>query len=372
MQNNISNISIKNKIPVGILGATGIVGQNYIRLLENHPWFDVQFVSASPNSAGKTYSQAVDGKWQMLTPIPDSVKNLIVADANIVDSVIGQCKLVFSCFEISDKKAIQDLEFGYAKAGIVVVSNASAHRWTDDVPMLLPEINSSHLDILELQKTNHNLTDGFVVVKPNCSIQSYLTPIYALMEAGFEVKKLIVNTLQAVSGAGYPGVSSMDMIDNIVPYIGGEEEKTENEPLKILGSIVNNQFSNFNDLVISAHCNRVPVIDGHTATISMLFGDKKPTEQEIIDIWTNFRSVPQDLALPFAPVHPIAYTQESNRPQPRKDRDTDKGMRCTIGRLRVCPVFDYKFVALSHNTVRGAAGGGILNAELLVAKGLVG
>lgn len=368
MQNNIS---LNSKIPVGILGATGIVGQNYIKLLQNHPWFDVQFVSASPNSAGKTYAQAVNGKWQMITPIPNSVKNLIVANANVVDGVASQCKLVFSCFDLPDKKAIQDLEFEYAKAGIVVVSNTSAHRWTDDVPMLLPEINSSHLDILQTQKVNHSWNDGCVIVKPNCSIQSYITPIYALIEAGFEVKKLIVNTLQAVSGAGYPGVSSMDMIDNIVPYIGGEEEKTESEPLKILGSIDKGRFVDFAGLKISAHCNRVPVIDGHTATVSILFGDKKPTQQQIIDIWNNFKSVPQDLSLPSAPIKPIAYITESNRPQPRKDRDADKGMRCTIGRLRVCPVFDYKFVGLSHNTIRGAAGGGILNAELIVAKGLV-
>jgi aspartate-semialdehyde dehydrogenase len=252
-----------------------------------------------------------------------------------------------------------------------VVSNASANRKTDDVPMLIPEINSDHLRMIKIQQKNHGWDKGFIVVKPNCSLQSYLTPIYALNKAGFPVKKIIITTLQAVSGAGYPGVPSLDMIDNVVPFIGGEEEKTEEEPLKILGSIVNNKFVKNKDLIVSATCTRVPVTNGHLATVNILFKDKKPSKEEVIRIWKSFKSVPQDLKLPFAPIHPIIYREEENRPQPAKDRDTDKGMAVTVGRLRDCKIFDYKFVSLSHNTVRGAAGGGILNAELLVKEGYI-
>jgi aspartate-semialdehyde dehydrogenase len=359
------------KIKVGVLGATGMVGQNYIRLLENHPWFEVTHVAASTNSAGVLYSEAVEGRWQMATPIPAKVAKLKVVDVMNIEEAAKKCDFVFSAFEMPDKKLIQETEEAYARAGLPVVSNASAHRWTSDVPMLIPEINANHTDIISTQQKNCGFKKGFIAVKPNCSLQSYLTPLYALEQAGYEIKKVILTTMQAVSGAGYPGVPSLDMIDNIVPYIGGEEEKTEQEPLKILGNIKNGKFENRKGLSISATCTRVPVIDGHTASVSILFGNKKPTHEEILRIWKEFRSVPQELKLPFAPVAPIHYTEESNRPQPRKDRDLDKGMAVTVGRLRPCPVFDFKFVALSHNTVRGAAGGGILNAELLVKKGYI-
>ena len=356
---------------MGILGATGMVGQNYIKLLDGHPWFSVSYVAASANSAGQKYEDAVKGRWQMDISIPKNVKNLKVEDVTDIEKAKGKCDFVFSAFEISDKKVIKETEEAYAKMGIPVVSNASANRWTLDVPMLIPEINSDHIEIIKTQKKNHNWDKGFIAVKPNCSLQSYLTPIYALEKAGFPIKKIMITTLQATSGAGYPGVPSLDMIDNIVPYIGGEEEKTEKEPLKILGNIKNGEFIERKDLKISATCTRVPVVDGHTAVVNILFKDKKPTKEKIIEIWKNFKSIPQDLKLPFAPMTPIIYTEEENRPQPRKDRDADKGMAVTVGRLRECNIFDYKFVALSHNTVRGAAGGGILNAELLVKKGFI-
>jgi aspartate-semialdehyde dehydrogenase len=356
------------KINVGVIGATGMVGQNYIRLLDNHPWFNVTYVAASPKSAGKSYEEAVMGKWQMVTDPPEKVRKLIVGDANEVRQAIGKCILVFSALEM-EKEKIKELEKEYAKAGIPVFSNASANRHVDNVPMLIPEINSNHIEIIPLQKKANGWDKGFIVVKPNCSLQSYMTPVYALVKAGYEVKRMIITTMQAVSGAGYPGVPSLDMIDNIVPLISGEEEKSEIEPQKIMGKIVNGKIVNDTSMKISAHCNRVPVIDGHTACVSLEFGAKKPSLDEIKKIWKDFRSEPQELNLPFAPKKPIIYREEPNRPQPRKDRDSDKGMAATVGRLRECKVFDIRFVCLSHNTVRGAAGGGILNAELLKAKG---
>lgn len=356
------------KINVGIIGATGMVGQNYIRLLDNHPWFNVTYVAASPKSAGKSYEEAVMGKWQMISDPPEKVRKLIVKDANDVSQAIGKCALVFSALEM-EKEKIKELEAAYAKAGIAVFSNASANRHVDNVPMLIPEINSNHIEIIPQQKKANGWDKGFIVVKPNCSLQSYMAPVYALIKAGYEVKRMIITTMQAVSGAGYPGVPSLDMIDNIVPFISGEEDKSEVEPQKIMGKIVNGKIVNDTSMKISAHCNRVPVIDGHTACVSLEFGAKKPSLEEIRKIWEEFRSEPQELNLPFAPKKPIIYREEPNRPQPRKDRDSDKGMAVTVGRLRECKVFDIRFVCLSHNTVRGAAGGGILNAELLKAKG---
>ena len=353
---------------VGVLGATGMVGQMYIKLLENHPWFQVNYIAASPRSAGKQYSEAVAGRWHMQTEIPRNVRELIVEDACNVEKAAGKCSFVFSALEM-DKQAIRDLENKYAQNDVPVVSNASAHRWTEDVPMLIPEINHQHLDIIPMQKKNHGWKNGFVVVKPNCSLQSYLTPIYALEKANFKVSRMIVTTLQAVSGAGYPGVASLDIVDNVVPFIGGEEEKSEKEPFKILGKIENGKFMNNDSMKISAHCNRVSVHDGHTACVSFEFAERKPPKEEIVRIWREFRSLPQELKLPFAPEQPIIYREEEDRPQPRKDRDNEKGMAVTIGRLRECNVFDYRFVGLSHNTIRGAAGGGILNAELLKARG---
>lgn len=362
---------MSNKIPVGILGATGAVGQNYINLLRDHPWFEVAYVAASPRSAGKVYKDVVASKWLLGANIPASVAGLVIEDANDPSKAVGKCRFVFSALELDSKDEIKALENAYAGLGIPVVSNASAHRWTDDVPMLIPEINASHLEVIASQRKAHGWDKGFVVVKPNCSIQSYMIPVYALMQAGYEVKRMFVSTMQAVSGAGYPGVPSLDIIDNVVPYIGGEEEKTEKEPSKIFGKVEGGKIVAFGGLKVSAHCNRVPVIDGHTACVSLEFGDKKPDLAEIERIWSAFHGLPQELDLPFAPKTPIIVRHEANRPQPRRDRDEDKGMAVSVGRLRECPLFDIRFVGLSHNTVRGAAGGGILNAELLKAKGFI-
>jgi aspartate-semialdehyde dehydrogenase len=372
---------LMEKIPVGILGATGMVGQKYVRLLSDHPWFRVAYVAASPRSAGKPYSGAVAGRWHVdgsLNLSTDGgwgpgVGSLIVEDANDVSKALaarngGRCSFVFSALEMG-KEDIKNLEEAYAAAGIPVVSNASAHRWTGDVPMLIAEVNPHHADIIPLQRKNRGWDKGFIVVKPNCSIQSYTTPLWALIWEGYEIKRLSVTTMQAVSGAGYPGVPSWDMIDNLVPYIGGEEEKSEQEPLKIFGSIGDGAFINAAEPKISAHCNRVPVSDGHTACVSLEFGAKKPSIDEVKRIWADFRALPQEENFPTAPLRPIILREEADRPQPRKDRDAGGGMAVTVGRIRPCPVFDLRFTGLSHNTVRGAAGGGILNAELLTYKG---
>jgi aspartate-semialdehyde dehydrogenase len=361
---------MEKKIKVGILGATGMVGQNFIRLLKDHPWFDVVHLAASANSAGKKYKDAVAGRWHMREDIPEAVRNLMVEDASDINKAVGKCSLVFSAVEM-DKQAIMALEGDYAARGFVVVSNNSAHRHTEDVPVLIPEINPEHLDIIPAQQKNHGWNKGFIVVKPNCSIQSYMLPVYALMKAGYIIDKMIVTTLQALSGAGYPGPAAIDLVDNIVPFISGEEEKSEVEPKKIFGKIKNGKFVDDENIKISAHCNRVAVTDGHTACCSIQFSGKKPGMDEIIRIWENFSALPQELKLPSAPIPPMVYRTEANRPQPQKDRDAGRGMTVTVGRLRQCNVFDYRFIGMHHNTVRGAAGGGILSAELLKAKGLV-
>lgn len=358
------------KLKVGVIGATGMVGQNYVRLLGNHPWFEVVYLAASPASAGKRYHDAVAGRWHMLEDVPENVRDIKVEDANIVDSAIGRCALVFSAVEM-EKHAVASLELEYAKKGFAIVSNNSAHRHTEDVPVLIPEINADHLSIIPEQQKKHGWGKGFITVKPNCSIQSYMLPLYALIRAGYKIDKLIVTTLQALSGAGYPGPSALDLIDNIIPYIGGEEEKSEIEPKKILGKIHNGKFVYDDTIMISAHCNRVPVTDGHTACVSLQFSGKKPEINEIIEVWQDFRSLPQELKLPSAPVHPLIYRQETDRPQPRNDRNAGEGMAVSVGRLRKCNVFDYRFIGLHHNTIRGAAGGAILIAELLKAQGFV-
>ncbi|MBI4295570.1 MAG: aspartate-semialdehyde dehydrogenase [Chloroflexi bacterium] len=360
-----------NRLKVGIIGATGMVGQNYLRLLANHPWFEVTYLAASPGSAGKKYVEAVAGRWHMREGLPEKYRDMKVEDASIIDNAIGKCALIFSAIEM-DKQATATLEAEYARQGFAVVSNASAHRHTEDVPVLIPEINPDHLAVIPEQQKHHGWSKGFVVVKPNCSIQSYMLPLYALLKAGYTVDKVIVTTLQALSGAGYPGPSSLDMVDNIIPYISGEEEKSEVEPRKILGRLEGGKFAYNETIKISAHCNRVPVIDGHTACISLQFADKKPDMDEIVQLWQDFSGIPQELKLPSAPVPPMIYRTEPDRPQPQKDRDTGHSMAVTVGRLRKCNVFDYRFVGLHHNTVRGAAGGAILIAELLKAKGLVG
>ncbi len=362
---------VKKKIPVGILGATGMVGQQYINLLEDHPWFEVVYVAASPQSAGKKYKDALRSGWLVAGELPTSVAEIEVHDVADVKAAAHKCAFVFSAFEMPDKEAIREYENAYAHAGMPVFSNSSAHRATADVPMLIAEINPHHLAIIPYQQKAHGWKKGFIVVKPNCSLQSYLTPIHALLEAGYDVEKLIITTMQAVSGAGYPGVASLDVIDNVVPFIAGEEEKTQSEPYKILGSMKDGTFVPRKGLAISAHCNRIPVSDGHLACVNIQFGKKKPSQEKILEIWKKFSGEPQKLKLPFAPERPIIYRDEPDRPQPKKDRDADKAMTVSVGRLRACEVLDYKFVALSHNTVRGAAGGGILNAELAYKKGLL-
>ncbi|QQG37701.1 MAG: aspartate-semialdehyde dehydrogenase [Candidatus Kaiserbacteria bacterium] len=359
------------KIAVGVLGATGMVGQQYIRLLENHPWFEVAYVAASPQSAGKQYKEALKNGWLVGGELPARVGELVVGDVSDVAAAAKKCAFVFSAFEMPEKDLIRQYENEYAAADMPVFSNASAHRGTDNVPMIIAEINPHHLDIIPEQQKQNGWKKGFIVVKPNCSLQSYLTPIFALMKEGYEVEKLIITTLQAISGAGYPGVASLDVVDNVVPYIDGEEEKTENEPLKILGEAKGGTFVPHRGLAISAHCNRVPVTDGHLACVNVAFGKKKPSREEILSIWQTFRADPQTLDLPFAPKQPIIYRDEPNRPQPRKDRDADKAMAVSVGRLREDSVFDFKFASLSHNTVRGAAGGGILAAELAYKKGYI-
>jgi aspartate-semialdehyde dehydrogenase len=347
-----------------------MVGQNYLRLLSGHPWFSVTHVSASPRSAGKTYAEAVAGRWVMDEAMPEDVADLTVGDARNVDEASTKCDFVFSALGM-EKQAVRELEERYAAAGLPVISNNSAHRHTPDVPMLMPEVNPHHADIIPAQRNNRGWGKGFIAVKPNCSLQSYLPPVYALMAAGYGIESIVVTTLQGVSGAGYPGVSSIDVIDNIVPFIGGEEEKTEHEPLKILGSMEDGQFVDCDSLDISAHCNRVPVIDGHTACVSLRFESREPEMEEIIAIWRDFEAEPQKLNLPSAPRPPIIYRDEENRPQPRRDRGAGGGMAITVGRLRQCPVMSIRFVALSHNTVRGAAGGAILSAELLMVRGYI-
>jgi aspartate-semialdehyde dehydrogenase len=357
------------KLKVGILGGTGIVGQNYIKLLRNHPWFEIVDIAASPRSEGKPYKNAVKSKWQMDCNIPEDVKKLIVRNVFDFDSSkLSDIDFVFSAISLPDKEEIKSLEFQYAKLGLPVISNNSANRWTYDVPMLIPEINHEHLKILPIQQKSRGFSKGFVVVKPNCSIQSYITPIHALEQSGYTIEDVLVTTLQAVSGAGYPGVASLDMIDNIVPFIDGEEEKSEKEPLKVFGDLTDNGIRNRSDINFSATCIRVPVTDGHIASVSFKFKNSVPKLKEIIEIWKNYTSLPQALDLPFAPNKPIIYLENIDRPQPKKDRDNGKGMAVTIGRLREDRILDYKFVALSHNLIRGAAGGAILNAELLKAK----
>ncbi|MBS4167922.1 aspartate-semialdehyde dehydrogenase [Parachlamydia sp. AcF125] len=351
------------KIPVGILGATGMVGQHYLRLLENHPWFEVTFLCASTHSAGKTYQAAVEKRWHMPTPIPKRESQLYVEPIDQISTALNKCRFVFSAV---DSDTAQEYEEQYAAAGLPVISNASYHRQTADVPILIPEVNASHLSILPMQQKKRGWKKGFIVTKPNCSIQSYMIPLAALHET-FQVQKIWVTTMQAVSGAGYPGIPSWDICENIVPYIAEEEEKSENEPLKIFGSILNHEIVPTSQIHISAHCNRVPVLDGHLACVSVKFS-KTPSQEEILAVWNSYAPMTQTLQLPSAPQKTILYRKEPNRPQPRLDRDVGKGMSITVGRLRPCNLLDFRFVALSHNTLRGAAGGGILNAELLFTQ----
>ena len=352
------------KIKAGILGATGMAGQRYIQLLKDHPWFDVTFVAASSRSAGKSYGEAVEGRWYMQTPIPTSVVSLKVSDVAHIDSAIEACDFVFSAV---DSKTAREFEFAYAQKGIPVVSNASANRWTDDVPVIMPEVNYDHCQLIDAQKKQRGLEKGFVVAKPNCSLQSYLMAL-APLKKEFGLKNVVITTMQALSGAGYPGVPSLAIIDNVLPLIPGEEEKSEREPSKIFGAVKDGKIVCDDSFAISAHCNRVPTLDGHLACVSVEF-ESKPSREDILLIWNSFASYPQREHLPSAPPSPIIYIDEPDRPQVNRDRNAGNGMAVTVGRLRDCPVFHYRFACLSHNTIRGAAGGGILIAEMLKRQG---
>ena len=355
------------KLRVGILGATGMVGQRFISLLENHPWYEVVTVAASPRSAGKTYEEAVGDRWKMKTPMPEGVKKLIVANVNEVEKVAASVDFVFSAVDMT-KEEIRSIEDAYAKTETPVVSNNSAHRWTKDVPMVVPEINPEHFEVIEAQKKRLGTTRGFVAVKPNCSIQSYAPVLTAWKE--FEPTEVVATTYQAISGAGKTFKDWPEMVENIIPYIGGEEEKSEQEPLRIWGKVVDGEIVKAESPIITTQCIRVPVLDGHTAAVFVKFA-KKPTKEQLIDRIVNFKGLPQELELPSAPKQFIQYLEEDNRPQVQLDVNFEKGMGISVGRIREDSVYDFKFVGLSHNTVRGAAGGAILCAETLTAKGYI-
>ena len=350
---------------VGIVGATGMVGQRFLTLLENHPYFEVTALAASARSAGKTYVEAVGERWKMSTPIPDEYKNMTIIDAQNIDSMKELVDFVFCAVDMK-KDEIKALEEAYAKAEIPVVSNNSANRGTSDVPMVIPEINPEHLEIIAAQRKRLGTKRGFIAVKPNCSIQSYVPALTPLLK--FEPYEIVATTYQAISGAGKTFSEWPEMVDNVIPFIGGEEEKSEQEPLKVWGKIEDGKIVKATSPVITTQCIRVPVTDGHTAAVFVKFRSK-PTKEEILEAWQNFAGEPQALDLPHAPKQFITYFEEDNRPQAKLDRDIYGGMGVTVGRLREDHVYDYKFVGLSHNTLRGAAGGAVLIAELLYKKG---
>jgi aspartate-semialdehyde dehydrogenase len=356
---------MERKLRVGVLGATGMVGQRFIALLANHPWFEVVTVAASPRSAGKTYREAIGERWIMDMPIPEPITDLIVLNAAEIEKVGREVDFV-CCAVDMPKEETKKLEEDYAKADIPVISNNSAHRWTPDVPMVIPEINPEHVQIIEAQRKRLGCKNGFIAVKPNCSIQSYVPALHPLMK--FKPKEVVACTYQAISGAGKTFKDWPEMIDNVIPFIGGEEEKSEKEPLKIWGKIAGDKIVNSVSPAITTQCIRVPVTNGHLATVFVNF-EQKPSKEEIIELWNNYKGKPQLLSLPSAPQPFLKYFEEENRPQTKLDRDFENGMGVTIGRLREDHLYQYKFVALSHNTIRGAAGGGVLSAELLMAEG---
>ena len=358
---------MSEKLKVGILGGTGMVGQRFISLLENHPWFEVVTIAASPRSAGKRYEDAVGDRWKMDTPMPEAVKDIVVMNVNEVEKVAAGVDFVFSAVDMT-KDEIRAIEEAYAKTETPVVSNNSAHRWTPDVPMIIPEINSDHTQIIEKQKERLGTKRGFIAVKPNCSIQSYTPALKAWEE--FEPYEVVATTYQAISGAGKTFKDWPEMVGNIIPYIGGEEEKSEKEPLRVLGTCEDGEIKLAKEPVITCQCIRVPVLNGHTAAVFVKFR-KKPTKEQLIEKLESFRGAPQELELPSAPKQFIRYMTEDNRPQVTLDVDYERGMGVSIGRLREDIVYDWKFVGLSHNTVRGAAGGAVLCAELLKAKGFI-
>lgn len=351
---------------VGIIGATGMVGQRFITLLENHPWFNIKVLAASARSAGKTYLECVKDRWAMSTPIPEKVKNMVVMDAVAdIDKITSEVDFVFCAVDMK-KDEIRALEEKYAKAECPVISNNSANRHTPDVPMIIPEINPEHAEIIKAQRARLGTKRGFIAVKSNCSLQSYVPAIFPLMDFG--VTKVLACTYQAISGAGKTFERMPEILDNVIPFIGGEEEKSNVEPLKIFGKIEGNEIVDATEPSITSQCFRVPVSDGHTAAVFVSFKNK-PSIEEIKKRWAEFSGAPQELELPSAPKQFLHYFEEDNRPQAKLDRNLENGMAVSIGRLREDSQYDYKFVCLSHNTLRGAAGGGVLMAELLCAKG---
>ncbi len=358
---------MSDKLKVGILGGTGMVGQRFISLLEDHPWFEVTTIAASPRSAGKRYEEAIGDRWKMATPMPDSVKDIIVKNVNEVEEVASRVDFVFSAVDMT-KEEIKAIEEAYAKTETPVVSNNSAHRWTPDVPMVVPEINPEHMKVIDFQRKRLGTERGFVAVKPNCSIQSYAPVLTAWKE--FEPYEVVVSTYQAISGAGKTFKDWPEMVENIIPYIGGEEEKSEKEPLRLWGEIKDGVIKPAEAPIITSQCIRVPVLDGHTASVFVRF-KQKPTKEQLITKLREFSGVPQELDLPSAPKQFIQYMEEDNRPQVQLDVNYEHGMGISVGRLREDTVYDWKFIGLSHNTVRGAAGGAVLCAELLKAQGYI-
>lgn len=355
------------KLKVGILGATGMVGQRFVTLLANHPWFDIVVLAASPKSAGKKYAEAVEGKWRIDEPMPECVADIVVMDVSNVKEVADKVDFVFSAVDMK-KDEIKAIEEEYAKAEVPVVSNNSAHRWTTDVPMVIPEINADHYRLIEAQRKRLGTKRGFIAVKPNCSIQSYTPALAAWME--FEPYEVIVSTYQAISGAGKNFESWPEMIGNIIPYIGGEEEKSEKEPMKVLGTFAGDHIELKQGLAISSQCIRVPVLNGHTATVFVKFR-KKVTKDQLVAKLREYKGPAQEKKLPLAPEHFIQYLEDDNRPQVALDVNYERGMGVSIGRLREDSIYDWKFVGLSHNTLRGAAGGGVEAAEMLVSLGYI-
>ena len=358
-------IIMSEKLRAGILGATGMVGQRFLTLLEDHPYFEVTTLAASARSAGKTYEEAVGGRWKLDVPMPERVKDMVVMDVSDVEKVASTVDMLFSAVDMT-KEEIRAIEEAYAKTETPVVSNNSAHRWTPDVPMVVPEINPEHYEVIEFQKKRLGTTRGFIAVKPNCSIQSYTPALAAWKE--FEPTEVVVSTYQAISGAGKTFKEWPEMLGNIIPYIGGEEEKSEQEPLKVFGHIENGVIVKADGPIITSQCIRVPVLNGHTATAFVRFA-KKASKEELIDRLVNFMGRPQELGIPSAPKQFIQYLTEDNRPQVSCDVNYAGGMGVSIGRLRPDTLFDWKFVGLSHNTIRGAAGGGVESAEMLYALG---
>lgn len=356
------------KCDVGIIGATGMVGQRFITLLENHPWFNLKVLAASSRSAGKKYSEALGGRWCMDTELSAKTADMYVYDALAdKEKIAGMVSFVFCAVDMP-KDEIKKLEEAYAKLECPVISNNSANRGTPDVPMIVPEINPEHAEIINAQRKRLGTKRGFIAVKSNCSLQSYVPAMHPLMQK-YEIESALACTYQAISGAGKTFERWPEMVDNVIPFIGGEEEKSEQEPLKIWGKVKGNCIENAKAPVITAQCLRVAASNGHMAAVFIKFKDKKPSKEEILSIWKNYSGMPQKLELPSAPKQFLHYFEEENRPQTRLDRENEHGMAVNIGRLREDKIFDYKFVCLSHNTLRGAAGGAVLLAELLYAQG---